>query len=321
MIITCPSCTTKYQLDETRLTKPQLKVRCAKCKGVFMVQSRSTDQSGIASAEGCADTSPSATKRRPPVDTSKCVTLTVCNQKGGVAKTSSCLNIGVSLAQMGKRVLLVDFDVQANLTVLLGKVNAKSFFDVMDSRNENIDPYIVATDYNVSLLPSNTKMALLAKKHMQQGDYEYLLAEKLNEIKGRYDYILIDTPPSGDFFTLNALLASDAAIIPTQCEYLSINGVDHIIRMISVINEKKSHRLNYKVLVTMFNSDITAANVILNKIKSKYGEHLFNGMIQMDGKVQESHIIQKPLLYYDRNCGAANNYHAVAKEITKTRLK
>ncbi|MCF6282289.1 MAG: ParA family protein [Candidatus Polarisedimenticolaceae bacterium] len=289
-----------------------------KCKTLFIVRRRNLNQEPVKGAETMAPTVP---RRTPPVDNSRCVTMTICNQKGGVAKTSSCMNIGISLAQMGKRVLLVDFDVQANLSVLLGKFNAKSFFDVMDSQNESIDQHIIATDYGLSLLPSNTKMALLAKKQMQQGDYEYLLTEKLNEIKKEYDYILIDTPPSGDFFTLNALLASDAAIIPTQCEYLSINGVDHIVRMVNVIKEKRMHHLNYKVLVTMYNADITAANVILDKIKNKYGDHLLNGIIQMDGKVQESQINQKPLHYYDAGSRAATEYSAVAKELMEAQLK
>ncbi|VAX11006.1 Chromosome (plasmid) partitioning protein ParA [hydrothermal vent metagenome] len=310
MIITCPNCSTRYQIDDARLNKARIKVRCAKCKHVFVVRVRGSDQERN-----------TKTEHKAQIDTNSCVTLTVCNQKGGVAKTSSCLNIGVSLALLGKRVLLVDFDVQANLSVLLGKFNAKSFFDVMDSQDKSIDHHIVATDYKLSLLPSNSKMALLAKKHMQQGNYEYLLAEKLNEIKNRYDYILIDTPPSGDFFTLNALLASDAAIIPTQCEYLSINGVDHVIRMIDVINKKKAHGLDYKVLVTMFNAEITAANVILSKIKVKYSNHLLNGIIPMDGKLQESHISQKPLHFYDSSCPAANEYTAVARELIEAQLK
>lgn len=316
MIISCPKCGTKYNVDKARFNKPNPKVRCVKCKNVFVVrivkkkgaEAKSTDQALTAT-------------RKPLVDNSSCVTVTVCNQKGGVSKTSTCLNLGVSLASQGKKVLLVDFDVQANLTSLLHHHGAKSFFDVMGSSEAKIEDYILNTDYNVSLLPSNSKMALLAKKHMQQGDYEYLLAEKLIEVKPKFDYIIIDTPPSGDFFTLNSLLASDLAIIPTQCEYLSLNGVDHIVRMISVINEKRGHGLKYKVLVAMYNQDITAANVILNKLKSKYAENLLDTTITMDGVVQESHITQKPLLYYNQQSGAAQEYLALANELLALRIK
>jgi chromosome partitioning protein len=317
MIITCPKCGTKYNIDKERFNKPNPKVRCVKCKNVFVVR---IVKRKPGDAPAAASKAPLAS-RRSIVDNSSCVTVTVCNQKGGVSKTSTCLNLGVSLAAQGKKVLLVDFDVQANLTSLLHHHGAKSFFDVMGSSDEKLEDYILKTDYNVSLLPSNSKMALLAKKHMQQGDFEYLLAEKLVEVKPNFDYIIIDTPPSGDFFTLNSLLASDLAIIPTQCEYLSLNGVEHIVRMISVINDKRGHGLKYKVLVAMYNQDITAANVILNKLKTKYADNLLGTTITMDGAVQESHITQKPLLYYNQQSGAAQEYMTLANELLALRVK
>lgn len=316
MIITCPKCGTKYNIDKERFTKPNPKVRCVKCKNVFVVRIVKRD-----SPEAAAAAASTPVVRRPLVDNSPCVTVTVCNQKGGVSKTSTCLNLGVSLAAQGKKVLLVDFDVQANLTNLLHHHGARSFFDVMGSSEERLDDYILKTNYNVSLLPSNSKMALLAKKHMSQGDFEYLLAEKLVEVKPNFDYIIIDTPPSGDFFTLNSLLASDLAIIPTQCEYLSLNGVEHIVRMISVINEKRGHGLKYKVLVAMYNHDITAANVIFNKLKDQYVDQLLGTTITMDGVVQESHITQKPLLFYNKQSGAAQEYIALANELLALQVK
>jgi chromosome partitioning protein len=317
MIISCPKCGTKYNVDKERFNKPNPRVRCVKCKSVFVVRFVKKPSSEVAATGAVV-----GEKTRPSfVDSSPCVTVTVCNQKGGVSKTSTCLNLGVSLASLGKKVLLVDFDVQANLTSLLQHHGARSFFDVMGSGEARISDYILSTDYGVSLLPSNSKMALLAKKHMQQGDFEYLLAEKLVEVKAQFDYITIDTPPSGDFFTLNSLLASDLAIIPTQCEYLSLNGVEHIVRMISVINDKRGHGLKYKVLVAMYNDGIAAANVIFDKLKSQYTGHLFATTINMDGTMQESHITQKPLLYYKRDSDAAQQYMALANELHELRIK
>ncbi len=316
MIISCPKCGTKYNVDKERFNKPNPKVRCVKCKSVFVVRivKKSSDSAAT-------NTPVVAAPRKSFVDTSPCVTVTVCNQKGGVSKTSTCLNLGVSLAAQGKKVLLVDFDVQANLTSLLHHHGARSFFDVMGSSEAKIEDYILSTDYGVSLLPSNSKMALLAKKHMQQGDFEYLLAEKLIAIKPEFDFIIIDTPPSGDFFTLNSLLASDLAIIPTQCEYLSLNGVEHIVRMISVINDKRGHGLKYKVLVAMYNKEITAANVILDKLKSKYTDNLLSTTITMDGAVQESHITQKPLYHYNKQSNASQEYVALANELLGLSIK
>ena len=317
MIISCPKCATKYNVDKERFNKPNPKVRCVKCKNVFVVRIVKKKSSDAPKPEAVVP----ATARKSLVDTSPCVTVTVCNQKGGVSKTSTCLNLGVSLAAQGKKVLLVDFDVQANLTSLLHHHGAKSFFDVMGSGEAKIEDYILNTDYGVSLLPSNSKMALLAKKHMSHGDFEYLLAEKLIEVKAKFDYIIIDTPPSGDFFTLNSLLASDLAIIPTQCEYLSLNGVEHIVRMISVINDKRGHGLKYRVLVAMYNQDITAANVILKKLKSQYQDNLLNTTINMDGTVQESQITQRPLFYYNKESDASQKYIALANELLGLRVK
>lgn len=316
MIISCPKCGTKYNVDKERFQVPNPKVRCVKCKSVFVVRFAKKPTEGAVPAAAAT-----ASARKTFVDTSPCVTVTICNQKGGVSKTSTCLNLGVSLASLGKKVLLVDFDVQANLTSLLHHHGAKSFFDVMGSGEARIEDYILSTDYGVSLLPSNSKMALLAKKHMQQGDFEYLLAEKLVEVKPKFDYIIIDTPPSGDFFTLNSLLASDLAIIPTQCEYLSLNGVEHIVRMISVINDKRGHDLKFRVLVAMYNQEITAANVIFNKLKSKYSDNLLATTINMDGTVQESQITQKPLYFYKSESDAAQRYMALANELLGMRVK
>lgn len=316
MIISCPKCGTKYNVDKERFQVPNPKVRCVKCKSVFVVRFAKKPAEGAVPAAAAT-----ASARKTFVDTSPCVTVTICNQKGGVSKTSTCLNLGVSLASLGKKVLLVDFDVQANLTSLLHHHGAKSFFDVMGSGEARIEDYILSTDYGVSLLPSNSKMALLAKKHMQQGDFEYLLAEKLVEVKPKFDYIIIDTPPSGDFFTLNSLLASDLAIIPTQCEYLSLNGVEHIVRMISVINDKRGHDLKFRVLVAMYNQEITAANVIFNKLKSKYSDNLLATTINMDGTVQESQITQKPLYFYKSESDAAQRYMALANELLGMRVK
>lgn len=322
MIISCPSCGTKYNVDKERFNKPNPKVRCAKCKSVFAVRIVKKSESTPQQPQPVT-TAPAVprTERRSFVDTSPCVTVTICNQKGGVSKTSTCLNLGVSLAAKGKKVLLVDFDVQANLTNLLHHHGARSFFDVMGSGEDRIENYILQTDYGVSLLPSNSKMALLAKKHMQQGDFEYLLAEKLIDVKASFDYIIIDTPPSGDFFTLNSLLASDLAIIPTQCEYLSLNGLEHIIRMINVINDKRGHGMQYRVLVSMYNQEITAANVILEKIRSRYADNLLSTTINMDGTVQESQITQKPLHYYNRDSAAAQQYLALAEELLTLQVK
>ncbi|MDH5570212.1 MAG: ParA family protein [Gammaproteobacteria bacterium] len=241
--------------------------------------------------------------------------ITICNQKGGVAKTTTCLNLGVSLSLLQKRVLLVDFDIQANLTLLMGYKDARSFFDLISTDDGNVSKFILKTKLDVWLLPSNSKMTLLSKKHLQQDNFELLLKESLSKVSNYFDYIIIDTPPSGDFYTLNALMASDIAIIPTPCDYLSMQGVSHIVNMIDVIAKKSGHIIDYKIPVTMFDSSSTASSVILDKLKSEHGGHLFRTRIERDDNVRESQIVHTPTIFYSKESAAGQQYYELAREI------
>lgn len=311
MIITCGKCKTKYRIDDKAVPKDEFKVRCTKCSHAFLVKK------------------PSATSEVPPhikrkesaattyKDNPNCKVITICNQKGGVAKTTTCLNLAASLVQMNKRVLVIDFDVQSNLTLLLGHKDARSFFEVIDSDDTKLSEFIIKTKYNMSLLPSNSKMALLSKTHMGQDNFEYMLRDKLLEVKQNYDYILIDTPPSGDFYTLNALLASTSAIVPAPCEYLSMNGISHIEGMIKVIQNKINHFIDMSVLITKFDRTNTVSQVILEKIKSRYKLKVMKTIIDNDQKIQESEIVQTPAIIYDCESPAARQYQQLASEVNE----
>ncbi len=311
MNISCEKCGTKYRLDNSRVGQSEFKVRCHKCNYIFIVSNEiSHEQTPVVLDEK------KVINENDQVPDS-CKTITICNQKGGVAKTSTCINLGASLALMDKRVLLIDFDVQSSLSILLGMNNTKSFYDVMHSDDEEISKCILKTDWNFWLLPSNSKMALLSKKNLGVENFEYLLRGKLDGIKKYFDYILIDTPPSGEFFTLNALMTSNIAIIPTQCEYLSMNGVEYIENMIRIVEEKTHHSMNYKILVTMLDADNAVSKVILKKFKSKYQDHLFKTTINYDQKIQESQILHSPVIHYDKGCSSGEQYQSLAMEIDK----
>jgi len=219
----------------------------------------------------------------------------------------------------GKRVLVVDFDIQSNLTLLLGHKDARSFFDVVDTdaNEESLSDYLIKTKHNFCLLPSNSKMALLSKKHLPSDNFEYMLRDKLLEVKSNFDYILIDTPPSGDFYTLNALLASNSAIVPVTCDYLSLNGVAHIEGMVKVINEKINHAISMHVLITMLEKENTVGQVVLKKILDKYKDIVFSSMIEKDQKVQESQIVNSPVISYSQQSSAAKQYLEMANELER----
>ena len=314
MIISCAKCLTRYRLDDgavNAIQKKKFSARCVRCNHVFTVyktkvQNESTLASrSIASIDGIGDT---AEKRN-------CKVITICNQKGGVAKTTTCLNLGASLAMLGKRVLLIDFDIQASLSLLLGYKDAKSFFDVIHSDGEDLSKYVLKTSQKFWLLPSNSKMALLSKKHFGNENFHYLLRDKLEKIEQYFDYVLIDTPPSGDFYTLNALLASDTATITAQTEYLSINGVKHVENMINVIKEKTGHEIDFHILVTMYDPTKTTSKVILKKLNDQYDGNLYKTIIEKDEKIQESQIVFTPTLLYSKESHAGLQYYKLAQEI------
>ncbi|MCP4492283.1 MAG: AAA family ATPase [Gammaproteobacteria bacterium] len=313
MIITCGNCRSKYKLEDDSVTRDEFRVRCTKCNHAFLVKKPTV---GSEATPHLRKQDP-ALLRQPQTypDNPNCKVITICNQKGGVAKTTTCLNLATALMLNKMRVLVVDFDIQSNLTLLLGHKDARSFFDVINSVDEALSGFLVKTKHNFWLLPSNSKMALLSKKHMPKENFEYMLRDKLLEVKVNFDYILIDSPPSGDFYTLNALLASNAAVVPVPCDYLSLNGVSHIEGMINVINEKISHKIDMHVLITMFEPDNTVGQAVFKQVKNKYADKVLNTVIYKDQKIQESQIVQTPVILYDRKSVAAGQYQQLANEI------
>lgn len=309
MIVTCEKCKSRYRLDERRIEKPAFNVKCSNCEHSFVVYKTAQLD------ESCYLLRPeaSATKQTPAPPA--CRVLCVCNQKGGVAKTSTCLNLAGSLSLQNKRVLLIDFDVQANLSLLLGHRNVTSFFEALNTDGGDLSKAIIKANHNFWLLPSNSRMALASKKYLNEPNFEYLLRERLAKIKKVFDFVIIDTPPSGDFFALNALLASDLALIPTQCEYLAMSGVGHIENMIHMIREKAGHKLDYRVLTTLYDPTSTVEQVIRKKLESQYKERLLRTLIERDSKIQESQIAHMPVLFYDKSSRAGQQYMRLAQEL------
>ena len=311
MVITCEKCKKIYKLDESVFKESSLLVRCSNCKHVFTAyKTPPADLAPVVLEE--ADSTVNEKKA-----IHECKVVCICNQKGGVAKTSTCLNLASSLASQNKRVLLIDFDVQANLSLLLGCKNKKSFFEAMDADDGDLTKAIIKTRHDIWLLPSNSRMALAAKKYINKPGFEYLLRKKLQRVKKVFDFIIIDTPPSGDFYTLNALLSSDLAVIPTQCDYLSMNGVGHIVNMINVIANKTKHKLDFRGLATLYNPDNTVEKVVYDKLKTQLNGRMFKTVINRDSSIQESHIACLPVIDYDRESTSGKQYLALTEELLK----
>lgn len=308
MIVVCEKCSSRFKLDESRIKASRFKARCSRCRHVFTAVKPTASGTGPSTM-----TVPTAVARQQTG-----TVIAVSNQKGGVAKTTTCLHLGLALTQMGKRVLLIDFDVQANLTLSLGYRRMASFYDLLDSPKETPDSALVRTRYqNLSLLPSNKNMVLLNKRYFGAPRYEYILRDRLARWKDRFDFIVIDTPPSIEFFTLNALTASDLVIIPSQCDFLSTHGVDQILQLIELVRRKTNPTIDTRVLVTMYDEQVTASQVIFSKLRQLYGDRRFQTVIHYDDKLREAQIMNMPVNHYDEESRAAQEYMGLAAEMLR----
>jgi chromosome partitioning protein len=305
MIVVCPSCRTQYELNDRDVQEPSFVARCTKCGNMFTAYRPVKVE--LIKFENLAET-----KKRTDLDH----VIAISNQKGGVAKTSTCLNLGLSLAMQNKRVLLVDFDVQANLTISLGYKETTSFYDVLNGDGPAFDSLIINTKFdNLWLFPSNKNMVLLNKNYFGAPNFEFILKDRLLSLKDRFDFILIDTPPSIEFFTLNALTAAKLVVIPSQCDYLSTHGIDQILKLIQLIKVKTNPKIEARVLVTMFDKDSTASKMICAKLKRLYAGITYNTLIEMDARIREAQIMSMPVLEYNKQSTAGRQYVDLAREI------
>jgi len=312
MIILCKNCASKFSVNETLISESGSKVRCSRCKRVFTVHRpiAAIDKKISRLIRGA----PSPVLNKP------CRIISVSNQKGGVSKTTTCLNLGASLAMLNQRVLMIDFDVQASLTSSLGYQNAHSFYDAIHS-GLNFYAHIMKTKYErLALLPANENMILLNRRYFGVKFFEYMLKDRLADLTGgrlknQYDYILIDTPPSIGYFVLNSLTAASFVIIPCQSEYLSTQGVGQTLKLIKRVKRNTNPKIESRILVTMYDQKSTVAKLVISKLKGSYRGKTFKTVIDYDNKIKESQIMKEPVYYYDKHSPAASQYFELAKEI------
>lgn len=309
MIIVCQKCRTRFHLDDGVTDKSSFVARCTVCGHLFSAfKPNRIQEITFLDVEKA--------RRNDIIDN----VITISNRKGGVAKTTTCLNLGVSLALHNKKVLLVDFDAQANLTLSLGQKKQSTFYDAYQSFGKPLDDFIISTKYpNLWLLPSGRNMVLLNKLFFGARYFEYMLKDRLHAIKDQFDFILIDTPPSIEFYTLNALTASRQVVIPCQCDYLSTHGVDQVLRLIALIREKSNPQIESRILFTMLDRASHSSRLIFSKIKDLYEGQTFRTVIEMDAALKEAQILSMPAIHYNQKSVAGTQYIELAKEIISNR--
>lgn len=245
--------------------------------------------------------------------------IAFANQKGGVGKTTSAVNIAASVGILGKSVLLIDLDPQGNTTsgVGINKKNLKStsyelLIDEIDAKQA-----IVETEFkNLSVIPSNISLAGAEFDLYQLENREYRLKKQLEAVKDNYDYIFIDCPPSLGMITVNALAAADAVIIPMQCEYYALEGLSQLMITIRKIKQLYNPELEIcGILITMFNGRLILTMQVISELKKYYSDKLFKTPVSRNVKLSEAPSFGKPVYYHDKSSKGANEYLEVAKEL------
>jgi chromosome partitioning protein len=242
--------------------------------------------------------------------------LAFANQKGGVAKTTSTVNLGVALVEMGKRVLAVDMDPQGNLTMSQGidpEGLEKSMYDVLVNRLP-IEEVIIANEIDVAASTIDLAGAEMALS--TQIGRERALEKALRPVLSRYDFVLIDTPPSLGLLTINALAASDGVIVPVQCEYLSLRGLLQLERTLEMIRENINPKVKIKgILPTLFDARTLHGREAVEILKENFGPLVFNTVVRKTIKFAEAPVQGSSVLKYDPRGKGAEAYRSLAREV------
>lgn len=246
-------------------------------------------------------------------------TIAVASQKGGVAKTTTCLSLGASLAERGQSVLLIDLDPQAHLTLSLGLKPEELRHTIKDAFLANTSLVSITRETAVPLLdlaPANQGLGVLDRLLYGRPNYEYFLKRRLEATdSGYYDVILIDSPPSFGTLTLNALTAADLLIIPTQCEYYASRSLRHTLQLVQLVRQKTNPKLAYRVLITMFDRRNKISHIIREQLERSFSGALLNTAIEIDTKLRESPTFGQPVTLYAPRTRGAVQHRMLAEEL------
>jgi len=245
--------------------------------------------------------------------------IAISNQKGGVGKTTTAINLAASLAASEFQVLVIDSDPQGNATSGLGiekKPDRPSLYHVLLGNVPARDAIVSTSLEGLSIIPADKNLVGANLELVEVPERESRLRERIREVRGEYAFVLIDCPPALDLLTLNALVAADAVLVPIQCEFFALEGVSELMDTIDRVHDSFQHRLQVEgILLTMFDDRTNLTRQVANDLRDFFGEKVFQTVIPRSVRLAEAPSFGQPILTYDPRSKGAESYIKLAKEI------
>ncbi len=247
--------------------------------------------------------------------------MAITNQKGGVGKTTTSINLASCLAELGKKVLLVDIDPQGNATSGTGVTKQtleNTIYDLFLQEATFEECAVDSVVDNLKVLPSNVNLSGAEIDLIGIDDREFILKNELDKIKDQFDYIIIDCPPSLNLLTVNAMVAADSVLVPIQCEYYALEGLSQLIHTINLIQDRLNENLEIDGIVfTMYDSRTNLSSDVVNDVKDNIHLHIYETVIPRNVRLAEAPSYGIPIHMYDKKSAGAEAYENLAKEIIK----
>ena len=245
--------------------------------------------------------------------------IAIANQKGGVGKTTTSINLAASLGVLEKKVLLIDADPQANATSGIG-IDVESVeigtYQLLEHSNTPQEAIIKTETPNLDIIPAHIDLVAIEIELVDKDQREYMLKKALKNIKDDYDYVIIDCAPSLGLLTLNALTTADAVIIPIQCEYFALEGLGKLLNTIKSVQKIHNSELDIEgLLLTMYDARLRLSNQVVEEVQKHFNDMVFSTIIQRNVRLSEAPSYGESIINYDASSKGANNYLSLAKEV------